>query len=133
MNRATIFWSKNLKFWLYIYKINYQFPVFAMEIQNTKHQTNLLKIFWNETNHKCERPQVKGNKPWMKINPSTHEKYPVSINLLQSLRKFHIAIIQHQVLPRLVYFQSFRRVVGNKYVRSPKNSSVMSELQLKLQ
>jgi len=41
----------------------------------------------------------------MKIIPKAQEKYPVSINLPRSLTRFYIVILQHEVLPRLAFFQ----------------------------
>jgi len=49
--------------------LTYQFPAFAVEMRNTKHQSNKLNIFyllkWNKY-QKCERPNettTRGNKP----------------------------------------------------------------------
>jgi len=42
---------------------------------------------------KCERVnETRCNKPWTKINLEAQEKYPVSKNILKSLRRFCIVI-----------------------------------------
>ena len=52
------------------------------------------------------KTQRSKNKPYKKINPNAQEKYPVSINLMTSLRRFYIVIHQYQVLPRLAFVVS---------------------------
>jgi len=56
------------------------------------------------------------------MNPNSEEKYPVSINLLKLLRRLYTVILQHQVLPRLAYFQSSN---------SGQNNSITSEVTKK--
>jgi len=53
----------------------------------------------------------------MKIIPKAQEKYPVSINLPRSLTRFYIVILQHEVLPRLAFFQ-LSSSVQNNVIRS---------------
>jgi len=53
----------------------------------------------------------------MKIIPKAQEKYPVSINLPRSLTRFYIVILQHEVLPRLAFFQLSGSGQNKYYVR----------------
>jgi len=48
---------------------------------------------------KCEKAnETRCNKQWTKINLKAQEKYPVKKNILKSLRRFCIVILQHKVL-----------------------------------
>jgi len=68
----------------------------------------------------------------MKINPNAQVKYPVSKNLLKSLRRFYIVILQYQVLPRLAYFQSSSSGKTTLLRQKAQKNNVMSEFQLNL-
>jgi len=56
--------------------------------------------------------------------PNAQDEYPVSINLLKSLTRFCIVILQHHVLPRLTFFQSSG---------GGQNNIIMSEKSQKIQ
>jgi len=58
----------------------------------------------------------------------------VSQNLLKSLRRFYIVILQHQVIPHAKRTSCGPIVAKQHYcIRSRKQSNIISEFQLKLQ
>jgi len=55
---------------------------------------------------KCERANESTcNRPWTKINHKTQDKYPVSIDIMKSLRRFCIAILQYKVMLHSIAFK----------------------------
>ena len=76
-------------------------PAFATEIRQTKHVSEIKPMCWkslfcwNETKIK----RVKYPTRLEVTNPrQAQEKYLVSINIMKSLRRFGIVVLQHQVL-----------------------------------
>jgi len=62
---------------------------------------------------KCERPnETRGDKPWTKINPKAQEKYPLSINILKSLRRFYIVVLKHQAVHHITAFKASICIMG---------------------
>jgi len=59
------------------------------------------------------------------------EKYSVLINLMSSLRKFYLVILQYQLLPRLAYFQSSSS--GQNNIIMSEVAKLISEYQLNFQ
>jgi len=63
---------------------------------------------------KCERSsETRGNKPWTKINPKAKEKYPVSTNILMSLKRFCIVVLKHHAKHHIIAFKVSRYAVVN--------------------
>jgi len=92
--------------------LTYQFPAFATEMRNTKHildvkPTKIKHIISVEMKQqsKCERTnETRCYRPWTKINLKAREKSPVSKNILKSLGRFFIVILQHKVLLHSIAF-----------------------------
>jgi len=99
----------SLIFTFIIHKLWLYFDINFLRLQVKYEMQRILKIFvllkWNK-NQVYKRPnETWDNTSLTKINPKTQEKYPVSINILTSLRIFCIIILQHQVLLHIIAFK----------------------------
>jgi len=62
---------------------------------------------------KCGIPnETRGNRSWAKINPKAHEKYPMSINILKSQRRFYTVILKHQGMHNIIAFKVSVYIMG---------------------